>query len=236
MGLARTTIVLALSAAVAMAACNRTQPANEEVREDAAATERQEHDDEAVRLESRVAELEREYKEMEARLAKETAGPTNELKAEVKEDLTRVREAVADLKTTNADNWWERHERVMEQNLDDVEQDVKRFARRWTAPKPEAEVGTAGEAAGWQAERNRLADRLEARIDAMEEALKDVDLRGAQETEVEDTRARVKKMREDADRLRKASEDDWWEISRERVSEYIDRVERSIKRLDNDTA
>ena len=233
---ARTTTVMALSAALAVAACNRPEPAEETAREDPAATERQEQQDETVRLESRVAELEREYNEMEARLAKETAGPTNALKAEVKEDLGRVREAVADLKTTTAQNWWERHEQVMDRNLADVEQDVKRFARRWAAAKPEAEVGTAGEATGWQAERDRLANRIEARIDAMEAALKDVDLRGAQETEVEDTRARVRKLREDADRLRKASEDDWWDISRERVSEYIDRVERSIKRLDNDTA
>ena len=217
-----------------MSACTRTEPVNEAAEEDPAVAERERQQDEALRLETRAVELEREWNEMQARLAKETAGPTAELKAEVQEDLSQVRGAVADLKTTTAANWWERHEKVMEQNLADVEQDVKRFARRWTEPKPDAEVGTTGAATGWEARREQLVNRIEARIDAMEEALKNIDLRGAQETEVEDTRARVKKMREDADRLRNASEDDWWEISRDRVTEYIERVEQSIERLDND--
>ncbi len=235
MRFARSITIVTLAAALAVSACTRTEPARETVEEDPAVAERQEQQDEAMRLEMRLAELEREWKEMEAQLAKETAGPTAELKAEVKEDLSQVRGAVADLRTTTAANWWERHEKVMERNLADVEQDVKRFARRWTDPKPQAEVGTTG-ATGWEARRDQLVNRIEARIDAMEEALKDVDLRGAQETEVEDTRARVRKMREDADRMRNASEDDWWEISRDRVTEYIERVEQSIERLDNDRA
>jgi hypothetical protein len=36
------------------------------------------------------------------------------------------------------------------------------------------------------------------------------------------------------DRLRTASVDDWWTVSAERVDEYVDRVERSIGRLNND--
>ena len=75
---------------------------------------------------------------------------------------------------------------------------------------------------------------LERTREAMENALKDVDLKGAQETEVEDTRARLKKMREDADRLHNTSEEDWWEISRNRVNDYIERIDRSINRLDDD--
>ena len=50
---------------------------------------------------------------------------------------------------------------------------------------------------------------------------------------MEDTRARVNKLKDDVDRLRNASADDWWEISAKRVSEYIDRVEDSIRRLDD---
>jgi hypothetical protein len=46
-------------------------------------------------------------------------------------------------------------------------------------------------------------------------------------------RARVNKLKDDVDRLRNASGDDWWEISAKRVSEYIDRVEDSIHRLDD---
>ena len=53
------------------------------------------------------------------------------------------------------------------------------------------------------------------------------------ETEVADTKARVKKLRDDVDRLASASADDWWDISKERVNEYIDRVQTSVDRLDD---
>ena len=93
-------------------------------------------------------------------------------------------------------------------------------------------AAAAGDA--WEARRDRFAARMNARIDAMENALKDVDVKGAAETEVEDTRARLKKMREDTDRLHNATEEDWWEITKKRVDDYIDRVDRSINRLDDD--
>jgi hypothetical protein len=67
----------------------------------------------------------------------------------------------------------------------------------------------------------------------MDRALSGVKTRGAKETEVEDVRARVKKLGEDVDRLRSASADDWWDVTKARVSEYVDRVERSVKRLDD---
>lgn len=226
------TIVAAMTAALAAGACNRART-DGPAREDTTAEQRQHQQDEAAQLERRAADLEREWNEMQARLEKETAEPTATLKAEVKEDVANVREAVDDLKTTTPENWWERHEQRMEQTANDVEQDVRRFARRWTAPETKTEVGTTG-ATGWEARRDRLVARLEARVDAMEEALKEVDLKGAPETEVEDTRARVRKLREDTDRMKKASADDWWDITRQRVADYIDRVDRSIDRLDND--
>ena len=68
----------------------------------------------------------------------------------------------------------------------------------------------------------------------MEEQLKNVRARACVETELEDTRARVNKLKEDVGRLGRASADDWWDISSKRVSEYIERVERSVERLDND--
>jgi hypothetical protein len=55
---------------------------------------------------------------------------------------------------------------------------------------------------------------LRARVDAMERALDDVKARGAKETEIEDVRARVKKLGEDVDKLRSASADDWWDVTR----------------------
>jgi len=43
----------------------------------------------------------------------------------------------------------------------------------------------------------------------------------------------VKKIASDLDRLAGASADDWWTVSRDRVRDYIDRVEASVKRLDD---
>ena len=227
--------IVAFAAALTATACNRTPATTEEAAEtvrDEAAEARQKMQDEAAELETKVGNLDREWNEMQAKVADDKNKATVALQAEVKEDLANAREAVADLKTTTEANWWERHEQRLERTADDVEADVKRFARKWTAPKIEAEVAAAGDA--WEARRDRFAARMEARIDAMENALKDVDLKGAAETEVEDTRARVKKMREDTDRLKNATERDWWDITRARVNDYIERVDRSIRRLDDD--
>jgi hypothetical protein len=46
-------------------------------------------------------------------------------------------------------------------------------------------------------------------------------------------RARVNKLGDDLDRLGSASPDDWWDVSKKRVTEYVDRIEGSIKRLDD---
>jgi outer membrane murein-binding lipoprotein Lpp len=74
---------------------------------------------------------------------------------------------------------------------------------------------------------------LRAKVDAMEQALDGVKARGTKETEIEDVRARVKKLGDDVDKLRSASADDWWDVTKTRVSEYVDRVEQSVKRLDD---
>jgi hypothetical protein len=228
---AQLTTIVALAAALTASACTRTEPTEEAVRDEAAEA-RERMQAEVAELETKVADLDREWNEMQAKMAKETNKATTALQSEVKEDLTNAREAVADLKTTTVDNWWERHEQRLERTASDVEQDVKRFARKWDAPMFEAEAAAAADT--WEVRRERFARRMEARIDAMENALKDVDLKGAAETEVEDTRARVKKMREDTDRLKNAAEKDWWDITKARVSDYIERVDRSIRRLDDD--
>jgi hypothetical protein len=46
----------------------------------------------------------------------------------------------------------------------------------------------------------------------------------------------VNKLREDVDRLASAEADDWWDVTRARVTDYVDRVEASIKRLDDNKA
>jgi hypothetical protein len=155
------------------------------------------------------------------------------LREEVREDVANVKEAVAGLKTTTPENWWERHQRATERTLDDIQADVQRFAKG-AVPQPPAapaqQVGTAG----FEEAREAWVANAHARLDAMEERLQDVKADGARETELQDTRARIDKLQDDLDRLRSVSADEWWDVSRARVREYLDRVERSIGRLDND--
>jgi hypothetical protein len=70
----------------------------------------------------------------------------------------------------------------------------------------------------------------------MEEQLDKTKAKGAPDTELRDTKARVDKLQEDLDELRGVSPDAWWDVSTERVGAYIERVEASIKRLDDNKA
>jgi aspartate aminotransferase-like enzyme len=232
-------IIAAAAVALMMPACNRPEPAREQAtpatREDAAAEQRKRIDDTA-QMEKRVVDLERRWSDMQNKIVEKSSTPTAALRAEVKEDVNNARQAVEDLKTTTPENWWERHEHVMERTAADIEADVRRFTKgQPTASTAVQEPETPVQAAPFESRRDRFVTRLRARVDGMEEQLKTVSARGAQETELEDTRARVTKLKEDVDRLRTSSADDWWDISSKRVTEYIDRVERSIRRLDDDT-
>jgi DNA repair exonuclease SbcCD ATPase subunit len=227
----------AVLAAYTAAGCSPSQPpaaTTDEATpaETAAATAQKEIAEETSRMEERLGGLEREWSEKEKQITDKTRTATAGLREEVREDVKNVREAVADLKTTSAENWWERHERAMERTAADIEQDVKRLAPKMPAPAAAAEEATTG-TTGFEARRDRFVTRLRSRVDAMEKALEAVKADGARATEVKDTRARVDKLKEDLDRLRGASADDWWDISRRRVTEYIDRVEGSIRRLDD---
>ena len=227
------------SAVLMLTACGSPEPAKEPASEaSAAATAAEElqrkHNDEVARLEKRVADVEGRWTEMETKIKERTVAPTSGLRTEVQEDITNIREAVADLKTTNPDNWWERHERAMERTVDDIEEDVRRFAKSKQPPSAARQPETTPNPGPFESRRDQFVTRLRARIEHMEEQLKGVRARSAQETELEDTRARVNKLQEDVDRLARASADDWWDISSKRVSEYIDRLERSVGRLDND--
>jgi cell division protein FtsB len=238
----RAIVVVAIATALITSACKGQEPAADPAREAAArantaATELQrKHNDEAAKLEKRVADLERRWTEMASKISEKSLTPTAPLKAEVQEDVKNVREAVADLKTTTPENWWERHERVMERAAEDIQEDVRRFAKGPAASAAAREPETPASAAPFESRRDRFVTRLRARVDVMEDQLKDVRARDAQKTELEDTRARVNKLKEDVDRLRNASADDWWDISAKRVTEYIDRVEDSIRRLDDNKA
>jgi hypothetical protein len=142
---------------------------------------------------------------------------------------------VSDLRTTTPENWWERHEKAMKRTADDIETDVARLAGK-KPTHPPAPTGTTGEGvstAPFTSRRDRFVRELDARVEAMEEALKGAKGSGPGETEIEDTRARLKKLGEDVDRLGAASADDWWDVTKKRVTEYVDRVEGSVGRLDD---
>ena len=235
MRFATTTTLALIVVATGSSGCNRQESATEEVRNEAQEIGERRNSDQAE-LEKRVAGLERRWTEMELEVRVKNRTPTAALRDEVKEDVAAARQAVANLKTTTPDNWWERHEAATGRTLQDIEADVRRFVPNvptTTDVEPAAPVGTAS---SFDRRRAEFVDRVRARIDALESQLKDVKVSGARETELEDTRARIDKLQDDLDRLKTVDADQWWDLSEKRVGEYIDRVERSIARLDNDKA
>ena len=193
---------------------------------------RREREEEITRMDERVSTIEKDYLAKTEAQPRGTAGrATAGLREEVREDMTNMKQAIGDLRTTTAENWWERHERAMKETADDVEADVKRFVRTLPAAKETKEMAEAS-AAPFESRRDRFAADIEARIDSWKAGLEKVRVRGARETELKDLQSRIDKLDSDVDRLKSASADDWWDLTKERVSEYIDRVEESVARLD----
>jgi len=231
--------IVTFTAALLASACNRPQPTDEtarEERQDTAAADRQRQQDETARLEQRAAELERDWDQKKTGTTGQARSTTAEWETEIRQELAEIRQALGNLRTTTPQNWWDRTEREFEQAANEVEQDVKRFARRWTEPRTDAEVGTTGTDTSWDARRDRFVARMRARIEAMENALRDVDNNRAREGEVDDTRARVHQLRDDVDRLDRADENDWWEVTRTRVEAWMDRLEARMNRQNPNTA
>jgi hypothetical protein len=237
--------MVALGALCVSGACSRESQSDATTtaaETNAAVTDRtaelQRERDEVMRdLQERITEIEQDYAEGRAEVAKGAREATAGLREELKEDMTNVKGAVAALGSTTPENWWDRHEEAIEGTADDIEADVRRIAGNIMPARKDASTGTAGEnidTAPFASRRDRFVADLRARVEAMENALEKVNARGARETELEDTRARVKKLGEDVDRLASASADDWWELSKNRVTEYVDRVEASVDRLDDD--
>jgi len=126
-----------LALALAAGACNRDakDTRKEAIKEDtkvadkAAAVEK-ERNDEIARLNDRVTQLERDFADKTAVLAAGKRTATSALREEVQEDVNGVKQAVANLGTTTADNWWEREENAVRATLDDVAADVKHIGAR----------------------------------------------------------------------------------------------------------
>src|SRR5688572_680237 len=234
-------IVGLFAVALAAGACKRdtAEPRDEsvDVSTDRAAELQRQRDDEISRLDQRVADVEREYAEKQQKVVSGARVATAGLREELQEDVTNVRKAVNDLKSTTPDNWWDRHEAAMRQSADDIQMDVQRLAGRSVPTRPAETAATTGEGvstAPFTSRRDQFVADLRARVDAMEDALENVKVRNARETELEDTRARVRKLAGDIGRLASAEADDWWDVSKARVTDYVDRVEGSVDRLDND--
>jgi chromosome segregation ATPase len=246
MGYGSFTAVVALVLATgASSACRQQPPA--ETRETAAQAEaardsdrraelQRERDEEIARMTERVAKLETDY--ASAARDRDAGKATQGLQEELKEDVANVKQAVNDLRTTTPENWWERHEQAMERTTADIAADVQRLAGTVAVAEARREASTDSpvenvNAAPFTSRRDAFVDEVRVKVDAMEKALDNVKASAARKTEVEDTRARVAKLGDDVDRLRSASADDWWDITKARVSEYIDRVEQSVDRLDD---
>ena len=230
--------------ALASGACNsnvadsRNTTARQESPRDTerAAELQQKRNDDIAHLDKRVVDIEHDYAEANRKVTSGNRTATAGLQEELKEDVANIKNAVADLRTTTPENWWDRHETAMKRTADDIEADVQRLAGNVTSKRPQATSDATGEkvsTAPFTSQRDTFLSELGARVDAMEQAIDDVKAHGAKETEIEDVRARVNKLGEDVDRLQSASADDWWDVSKARVTEYVDRVARSVKRLDD---
>jgi DNA repair exonuclease SbcCD ATPase subunit len=200
------------------------------------AAEQRKRSEQAAELERRAANLESQWTEMQTKVQTRDRTATDGLREEVVEDVKNVRTAVADLKTTTEENWWDRHVRAVEQSVSDVQADVQRLTKQKNVPEQSDKAEPVSTVGGFDERRDAFVSRLRARLDAMEDHLDKTKAKGALETELQDTKARIDKLQQDLDELRSVSPDAWWDVSADRVSQYIDRVEESIKRLDDNKA
>jgi DNA repair exonuclease SbcCD ATPase subunit len=200
------------------------------------AAEQRDRSEKIAELERRAANVESQWTEMQTKVKTRNRTATAGLREEVQEDVKNAHAAVADLKTTTEENWWERHERALSRSVDDVQSDVQRLTKQKTIPEPTEKAEPVGTAAGFAEQRDAFVSRLRARVDAMEGQLERTKATGPRETELQDTKARIDKLQEDLDKLRKVSPDEWWDVSSARVAEYIERVQESVKRLDDNKA
>jgi hypothetical protein len=227
-----------LALSLGIVACNRpaqetrdeAKSTNTEIADRAAEAER-ERNAEIARLNDRLAQLERDYTSKSSEVASGARTATAGLREEVQQDVADVKQAVANLGTTTADNWWEREEKAVRSAFDEVGDDVKRLAGAVPAPNPVATDTPA--TAPFTSRRDAFVTEMKGRLNAFGNALERVKASGPRETELKDTKARIDKLATDLDKLATASADDWWHVTTDRVEAYLDRVEASVKRLDD---
>jgi hypothetical protein len=228
----RLAATLGFAAALATGACTRAE--QQETREEAAEETNQAQQqarEEKARLEARLEGLEKRWEDTQARAAKEGREVSATTRAEVNEAIAATKREIDEIDTVNAENWWERHERSIARETDEAERDVKRHAPKWTSDVKDDIAATVGTEETWEARRDRAVAAMQRRIDSMEQALRNIDGPDVDREDVEQTRARVRTMREENETLRKATDDDWWEMTSQRVTRYIDRLEDRIDAL-----
>jgi cytochrome c556 len=244
------TAVGLLTLAVGMGACRReatVEPRNQTATRppapqvDRASELQRQRDQELAKMDERVASLERKYQEKRATSPNGTVGTTGTtvVRDEVTSDLDDVKKAVDNLRTTTPENWWERHESALKTAFHDVQSDVEHFTGKRTQPEP-AKNRRAADASGqpistapFTSSRDKFVADMRARVDAMNKALDSVKASGPRKVSMDDLHTRVNKLGDDIDNLKSASAEDWWDLSKARVNDYIDRVEKSLARLDN---
>ena len=188
---------IAFVAGLSVMGCNtgpsdraNAEPAEKKAAEKQAAEQR-ERSEKAAELGRRAANLESQWTEMQTKVQTRDRTATAGLREEVEEDVKNAQTAVADLKTTTQENWWERHERALERSVSDVQADVQRLTKQKTIPEATAKAEPVGTAAGFAERRDAFVSRLRARLDAMEEQLDITKAKGALETELQDTEERT---------------------------------------------
>jgi hypothetical protein len=243
------TVAGLLTLAVPIGACSReakveprdqTATAAPAAQVDRASELQRKRDEEVAKMEARVASLEGKYQEKRATSPNGTVGTTGTtiVRDEVKSDLEDMKRAVANLRTTTPENWWERHESALETAIQEVESDVHHFAGTRARPEPPKNrrvadaSGQPVSTAPFTSSRDKFVAGMRARLDAMNKTLDNTKATGARQTTLKDLHARVDKLGDDIDRLKSASAEDWWDLSKNRVNDYIDRVEKSLARLD----
>ena len=112
------------------------------------AAEQRTRSEEAAELERRAANLESQWTEMQTKVKTRERTATVGLREEVEEDVKNARAAVADMKTTTQQNWWERHERAVERSVSDVQTDVERLTKQKTMPEPTEKAEPVGTSEG----------------------------------------------------------------------------------------
>lgn len=213
----------------ATAACNRPNEEAADARGSAPEVDTKDRD--TAHLQRRLDDLERKWRDVTNRVSSEADAATSSARAAIEEDLKAARQAIAELRTTTVDNWWERQERQLEQAAQHVERDVRTLARNWTPSGDGQEVGTSGDGSDWARRRDVLVARMEKRVHEMENALANLDPRNPDGPAVDTTRERIEQMKEDTDRLRRSSEHDWWTVTKERLDAQLDRLDAAIDRL-----